>query len=204
MPYLWGPSGLSFFWKGVLHWACELEGNLFTYLSAFYHFVVQTVQLSSEWQTVCWSSNMTQTCLLCREGEEFVRHDIIQPTDRLPVFSVQPLLYVMLKEKQTIRLSACEKRLMCFKFRVEVLLETTNPEPYSGPETQDCGIVVIAHHCNQSHKLRTQNVGKWIELLHKIIWLYITVLFSCAPIRIFGADHRLPITGSSIQYRSPK
>jgi len=95
--------------------------------------------------------------------------------DRLSVFSVQPLLYVM-QEKQTIRLSACEKRLMCFKFRVEVLLETTNPEPYSGPETQDCGIVT-AHYLNQSHKLCTQNVGK----LH-----YITVLFSCVPIRFLG------------------
>lgn len=47
---------------------------------------------------------MTMTMILCREGEEFVRHDIIQPTDRLPVFSIYSLLYVTLKEKQIIRL----------------------------------------------------------------------------------------------------
>lgn len=47
---------------------------------------------------------MTQTFLLCREGEEFVRHDFIQPTDRLPVFSIHSLLYVTLKEKQIIGL----------------------------------------------------------------------------------------------------
>lgn len=96
-----------------------------------------------------------------------------QPTDRLPVFSAQLLLYVMLKEKQTIRLSACEKRLMCFKFRVEVLLETTNPEPYSGPETQDCGIVGIMHHFNQSHKLHIQKFGNYCTKYITII-LYTT------------------------------
>lgn len=174
MPYFRGPSGLSSFRKGVLHWACGQESNLFTYLSAFYNFAVQIIQLSSEWQTVCWP--IWLNFLFCREGEEFVRHDIIQPTDRLPVFSAQLLLYVTLKEKQTIRLSACEKRLMCFKFRVEVLLETTNPEPYSGLETQDCGIVGIMHHFNQSHKLHIQNVGNYCTK-------YITIILYTSDLR---------------------
>lgn len=46
---------------------------------------------------------MSQTFLLCGEGEEFVRHDIIQTTDRLPVFSVHSTV-CNAEVKQIIRL----------------------------------------------------------------------------------------------------